>query len=73
MWRSQETGIPENKADLAKFLTKRILQNADTLKAEIFTAAGSTEIKEVASSNERDIQCLKASHEKADTLLSLHA
>ena len=65
--------LSENKADLARFLSEQILQNADALEADIVTAGGFTDIGGAASSKERDIQCLKASHEEADTRLILHA
>ena len=63
----------ENKADLASFLSEQILQNADAFEAEIVTAGGFTDIEGAVSSKEQDIQCLKASHEEADTRLILHA
>ena len=54
-------------------LSEQILQNAVALEAEIVTAGGFTDIEGAASSKKRDIQCLKASHEEADTRLILHA
>ena len=65
--------LPENKADLARFLSEQILQNADALEAEIVTAGVFTDIEGAALSKERDIQCLKASHEEAGTHPILHA
>ena len=46
---------------------------ADALEAEIATAGGFTEIQSAESSTERDIKCLKATHEEADTRDILHA
>ena len=71
-WK-QFIDLPENKADLARFLSEQRMQNADTLEAEIVTAGGFSETVGAASTNERDISCLKAAHEEADTRLILHA
>ena len=54
-WK-QFIDLPENKADLARFLSEQILQNADAMEAEIVTAGGFTDIEGAASSKERDIQ-----------------
>lgn len=71
-WK-QFIDLPENKADLSRFLSEQIMLKADALDAEIVTAGGFTEIQSAASSTGRDIKLLQATHEEADTRVILHA
>lgn len=64
--------MPENKADLACFLSNHLIKNAPTNKT-IVVAGGFQREDEVQTSNhELDIQQLQANHEEADTRLVLH-
>jgi hypothetical protein len=64
--------LPENKADLARFLSEELLAHApgDT---EIVVAGGFDDEREIRSSRgNTDLTPLKATHEEADTRIILH-
>ena len=65
--------LPENKANLAKFLSEHLIANAPQEKV-IVVAGGFSDGKEAQSSNQLvDSSLLCADHEEADTRLVLHA
>jgi len=65
--------FPDNKADIANFLSEELLLHAPEDK-ELVVAGGSTDELEVRSSKATtDLHELSASHEEADTRLVLHA
>ena len=65
--------LPENKANLAKFLSEHLIANAPQEKV-IVVAGGFSDGKEAQSSNQLvDPSLLCADHEEADTRLVLHA
>ncbi|MES9880098.1 MAG: hypothetical protein ABW185_04375 [Sedimenticola sp.] len=64
--------VPDNKADLACFLSKHLIDHAPADKT-VVVAGGFRTADEVQSSNpDLDIQELVANHEEADTRLVLH-
>ncbi|PIK40694.1 hypothetical protein BSL78_22449 [Apostichopus japonicus] len=64
---------PDNKSDLARFLSEQLLENAPPDK-EVVVAGGFENEQEVKSSHTAtNIMPLRASHEEADTRLVLHA
>jgi hypothetical protein len=64
--------LPNNKADLARFLSDELLTNAPTDK-EIVVAGGFLDEQEVKSSrSSTNLSSLRATHEEADTRLLLH-
>eukprot|EP00795_Rhopilema_esculentum_P002441 gene2440-biopygen11452 len=65
--------LPENKADLARFLSEELLRQA-TEDKEIVTAGGFiNELLAQSSKYYTDTLSLSADHEEADTRLALHA
>ena len=65
--------LPENKADLARFLSEELLRQAPEDK-EIVTAGGFiNELLARSSKYYTDTLSLSADHEEADTRLALHA
>ena len=66
--------LPENKADLARFLSEQLITRAPESK-EIVTAGGFRDVLEVRSSRATTDQllCLSTNHEEADTRVALHA
>lgn len=65
--------MPENKADLARFLSEELIKSAP-LGKELVVAGGFRSEQEVRCSNElTSVQPLKATHEEADTRMVLHA
>ena len=65
--------LPENKENLAKFLSEHLIANAPQEKV-IVVAGGFSDRKEAQSSNQLvDSSLLCADHEEADTRLVLHA
>ena len=64
--------LPENKADLAKFLSEHLIAHAPAEKV-IIAAGGFTDKKEARSSSQVvDPSVFCADHEEADTRLILH-
>jgi len=64
--------LPDNKADLANFLSEELLLHAPEDKV-LVVAGGFTDELEVRSSKATtDLQELSASHEEADTRLVLY-
>ncbi|MES9882793.1 MAG: hypothetical protein ABW185_18145 [Sedimenticola sp.] len=64
---------PENKANLAVFLSNELMSSQLPQSREIVTAGGFSEIDAAKSSTGRDVNHLKADHEEADTRIILHA
>lgn len=64
--------LPENKSDLARFLSEHIIVNAP--QGKVVVAAGGFEDERDVRSSEMaiDLSPLKAAHEEADTRLILH-
>ncbi|KAG0710562.1 hypothetical protein GWK47_022565 [Chionoecetes opilio] len=73
-WK-QFMDLPENKANLTKFLSDQMMlevkKNRPTY--ELITAGGFEEETKVASSQRSDVEQLHSSHEEADTRIILHA
>jgi len=64
--------VPENKADLACFLSNHLIANAPTNKTLVVAGGFQREDEVQTSNHELDIQQLAANHEEADTRLVLH-
>lgn len=65
--------LPENKADLAKFLSEE-LSKSNPLGKELVVAGGYSNEEEVRSTNPlTNVEPLRATHEEADTRMVLHA
>jgi hypothetical protein len=63
---------PDNKADLAQFLSRQIILHAPADQT-IVAAGGFSDVTQVESSNPNtDVRPLEASHEEADTRIILH-
>lgn len=66
--------LPENKSNLAEFLSDELIRQAVSFgSCELITAGGFTDTDTAKSSIGRDMCKLKASHEEADTRMILHA
>ena len=63
---------PENKADLANFLSHQLMLKAPGNKTIVVSGGFSDEQKAESSSQEVDTDSLKACHEEADTRMILH-
>lgn len=64
--------LPDNKSDLARFLSEHIIVNAPPDKV-VVAAGGFVDEREVQSSERAtDLSALKATHEEADTRLIVH-
>jgi hypothetical protein len=63
--------LPENKKDLAHFLSEELTRN--TLNDKVVVIADGFPDEQLVKSNNSDLQQLTARHEKADTRLVLHA
>ena len=73
-WK-QFISLPENKADLARFLTEQLMDSADKVPSgcELITAGGFDDLLGAWSSTDGDVEQLRGNHEEADTRLILHA
>jgi len=64
--------LPDNKSDLARFLSEHVIVNAPPDKV-VVAAEGFVDEREVQSSERAmDLSALKATHEEADTRLMVH-
>lgn len=64
--------LPENKADLCRFLSEQLIAQAPTTKT-VVAAGGFDEEEKVESSNPNvDVMKLQARHEEADTRIIVH-
>ena len=64
--------LPENKADLARFLSQQLMQNSPKDKC-IIVAGGFENEEEVQCSDQtKELGSLRAKHEEADTRVILH-
>jgi len=64
--------LPDDKSDLARFLSEHIIVNAPLDKV-VVVAGGFVDEKEVQLSERGiDLSALKATHEEADTRLMVH-
>ena len=64
--------LPDNKSDLARFLSEHVIVNTPPDKV-VVAAGGFVDEREVQSSDGSiDLSALKATHEEADTRLILH-
>ncbi len=70
---SEFISMPENKENLAKFLSDEIVRKSQGIDAEIITAGGFEDVRDANSSTGREISALHADHEEADTRIVLHA
>jgi len=64
--------LPENKADLADFLSKELCLHAPADK-EVVVGGGFRDECDVRSKKTTDLSFLRSTHEEADTKLVLHA
>ncbi|KAG0730476.1 Transposon TX1 uncharacterized protein [Chionoecetes opilio] len=73
-WK-QFMDLPENKANLTKFLSDQMMLEAKKSRptCELITAGGFEEDTKVASSQGSDVEQLQPSHDEADTRIILHA
>ena len=63
---------PENKTDLANFLSQQLMLKAPGNKTIVVSGGFNDELKVESSSPEVDTDSLKACHEEADTRMILH-
>ena len=72
-WK-QFIDLPENKANLAQFLSEQLMLRSKTLPGyEVVVSGGFLDTKSVQTSAPRDVSSLSSTHEEADTRIILHA
>ncbi|CAM1319292.1 Uncharacterised protein g7165 [Pycnogonum litorale] len=71
-WKTFIT-LAENKVDLARFLSEKLIISSELGGKEIIVSGEFTEITKTISTSERDVSPLSANHEEADTRIVLHA
>ncbi len=70
---SEFISMPENKENLAKFMSDEIVRKSQDIDAEIITAGGFEDVRDAKSSTGREISALHADHEEAETRIVLHS